>query len=350
MIAPARGRLSYLSAEAQWTRAAVIQIDGPAVRLLVADRRPAHAIPLWDRSAPVPSEAHGYQLKAVESAVSCVRADTDVQRAVHDLTARALRHDPVELHLVAGLRHVTHSGIDPQQVARAARRPVHLLTPRRESELFVLGAAADLDPAVPQLLIGIGAETTEVVLADGRRRVGSATLPVGGLALAARHSDPPHDGELKLLRHRIGASFRSLPTGRSEHVVLTAHAAPLLLPVAGRKRGDPLDRTVMADALAKLRRTRTDRLARRLHVERESLAGLAAEALILDSLLAHYQLSACRLSARGISEGVLIAAAEDPDHWWVDLDAARLRRERLEAVTPGVASYLPEIHSIAAAA
>ena len=332
--------MGYLSAEGQWTRAGVIEAGAASLRLLVAERRPAHTIPLWDSTAP--SATHGYQLRTVLEHVICVDV-TDARKgpdgaagAINPLVAQAMAAGCAELHLVCeATPTVADERLDlVQAIARAADRPVHLLTPRRTSELLALGVAESLDATSDAILVRIGAAGTDVVVARARRRCGGATLPVGVESLSARHSDPPREGELKLLRHRVRATLGALPPARTETLVVSAadgEAVRLLPALAGVERQNEVTLAGVRRALRTLQSTHPARLARSTRLPQERLRRLPSVVLILEALLERFESDACRLTPRGLGHGVLIAAAEDPQHWWVDLEAARLRRERLES-------------------
>ncbi|HET7767163.1 MAG TPA: hypothetical protein VFN74_00220 [Chloroflexota bacterium] len=341
----------------------MIEIGAASARLLIADRRPAHAIPLWDDRAPAPADTHGYELRpALEETLTLDGTPADPARpeagvgpmaqAVAQLVKRAEGVECADLQLVAEIAPASGAwGLDAAQaVARAVGRPVHLLTPHRASELFVLGASEALDPTVETLLVRYGGSTTDVALSRARRRAGGAALPVGPEELATRHSDPPREGELKALRHRVRATLRALPAASLAALVVCAGVGePLaLLPAlagveapSGTKRSRTRDAAQTEVTLAGVRRalrslqsTHSARLARSSRIPQSALRRLPTAALILEALMEHCGLDVCRLTPRGLRHGVLIAAAEDPQHWWVDLEAARLRRERLERVSP----------------
>ena len=367
VISPGRSKLSYLSAEGQWTRAGVIEMGARSARLLAADRRPAHAIPLWDDRAPVPAETHGYELRpALDDTISLDVTPADAARsadgggaaahAAAELIARGERAACAELHLIAEIApHAGPAGFDAAQaIARAVGRPVHLLTPQRASELLVLGASEALYPGVDTLLVRCAEATTDVALSRQRRRVAGTTLPVGVETLAARHSDPPREGELKVLRQRVRATLRALPAASPGALLLCAAASePLALlpalagieaPSAGKRARSATRAPVrtarqpevtlegVRRALRCLQSTHSARLARSARLPQSALRRLPAAVLLVEALMEHFGLDTCQLSSRGLRHGVLIAAAEDPQYWWVDLEAARLRRERLETL------------------
>ena len=340
VIAPGRSRLGYLSAEGQWTRAGVIEAGAASLRLLIAERRPAHTIPLWDSTAP--AATHGYQLRTVLE--EAVRVDVTAARtgpngaasAIEPLVAQAMAAECAELHVVCeAIPTEVDEQLDlVQAIARVAGRPVHVLTPRRTSELLALGAAEALDATSDAILVRVGAARTDVVVTRARRRSGGVSLPVGVESLSARHSDPPREGELKLLRHRVRATLGALPAARSETLVVAApegEAVRLLPALAGVERQNEVTLAGVRRALRTLQSTHPARLARSTRLPQEGLRRLPSVALILEALLERLESDVCRLAPRGLGHGVLIAAAEDPHHWWVDLETARLRRERLES-------------------
>jgi exopolyphosphatase/pppGpp-phosphohydrolase len=69
-------------------------------------------------------------------------------------------------------------------------------------------------------------------------------------------------------------------------------------------------------------------LAKGTGLQVRRVQSLAAGAVILAGLFRHYGLDRCRTSPHGLREGIVLAAAADPEHWWVDVRMLQAWRER----------------------
>ena len=317
-------------------RAAVVDIGSNSIHLLVAVRTP---------------DRQGYPLRRVISPATLLGlgravalggridggAAAELTRVVSRQVRQAERAGASELHLVAtaAVRQATNGRERAAALSAAVGRPVHVLTGEREAELGFLGLVFELDPVGQQLVIDAGGASTEVTLANGRRRGPAATLPLGGSALSAEYDDPPTRAQLDHLRGRVEHALRALPAGEPEAAVVTGGTARKLPVLLGGEAGEPFDLTTIEHALGALRAVPSAVLARETGLQRRRVQSLPAGALILGAVLRHYGLSRCRNSPHGLREGVVLAAGVEPESWWVDLEAAAGKRRRFDARISG---------------
>ena len=317
------------------TRCSVVDIGSNSIHLLIAERE---RIPT--------GSAAGYRIRRIESPATLLGlgravaasgrlddgAARDLTRVVARQVKQAARAKVSELHVVAtaAVRQAANGRERMAALAREIGAPIRILTARREAELGFIGLVDDLDPALEQVTIDGGGASTEVSIAHGRRRGAAVSLPVGGSLLSVTCDDPPTAAQLAGVREHVEDLLALLPTGRPAAAVATGGSARKLPLVVGGRSGQAVDLAMIARALTALQSVPSAVLAKGTGLQRRRVQSLAAGAIILESVLTHYGLERCRLSPRGIREGILVAAADEPEHWWVDVQDVLARREQLD--------------------
>ena len=316
------------------TRCGVVDIGSNSIHLLIAERERIGA-------------GAGYRIRRLESPATLLglgrtvaasgRLDEGAARELSRVVARqvkqAERAKVTDLYMVAtaAVRQAANGRERMAALAKEIGTPIRILTARREAELGFVGLVDDLDPAQEQVTIDGGGASTEVSIAHGRRRGEAISLPVGGSMLSVTCDDPPTAAQLAGVREHVEDLLALLPAGRPEGAVVTGGSARKLPLVVGGRSGQPVDLDLIARALTALRAVPSAVLAKGTGLQRRRVQSLAAGAIILDAILRHYGLDRCRLSPRGIREGILVAAADEPEHWWVDVQDVLIRREELDA-------------------
>jgi exopolyphosphatase/guanosine-5'-triphosphate,3'-diphosphate pyrophosphatase len=324
------------SGAAAEARVAVIDVGSNSIHLLVAVRaRDRRGYPV--RRVTSPATLLGLGRAVAASGKLDARAAAELTRVVSRQVKQAERTRATELHVVAtaAVRQATNGRERMAALGEAIGHPVRILTAGREAELGFLGLVFELDPVVEQLVIDAGGASTEVTLARGRSRVAAALLPIGGSALSATHDDPPTPAQLDRVRERVEAAQRALPPGAPVTAVATGGTARKLPVLLGGAAGDPIDLSTIERALGALQAVPSAVLAKGTGLQRRRVQSLAAGAIVLGCVLRRYGLTRCRNSPHGLREGVVVAAGDEPDSWWIDLAAVTAGRHRFEMALAG---------------
>jgi exopolyphosphatase/guanosine-5'-triphosphate,3'-diphosphate pyrophosphatase len=317
-------------------RVAVVDVGSNSVHLLVAVRaRDRRGYPV--RRVVSPATLLGLGRTVAATGALGAAAAAELTRVVSRQVKQAERARATELHVVAtaAVRQATDGRERMAVLAGAIGHPVRVLTADREAELGFLGLVLELDPAVDQLAIDAGGASTEVTLARGRRRVAAALLPIGGSALSATHDDPPTRAQLDRVRERVATATRALPPWEPVAAVATGGTARKLPVLLGGAAGDPIDLTTIERALGALQAAPSAALAKATGLQRRRIQSLAAGAIILSCVLRRYGLTRCRNSPHGLREGIVVAAGDEPDSWWIDLATVTASRRRFELALAG---------------
>lgn len=232
--------------------------------------------------------------------------------------ARALGYE----HLLAGATSAVRRAADGVEfLARASAAigaPVRLLGEEREADLSFLGVASRHADRNGWLMGDMGGGSTELVVADGMRRLVWVSLRVGSGGLAARHlSDPPRPGEREALRADAMAEIRRAPECEAQKLVMTGGTASNL-PRVLSERNPP--QVLTADALL----TAADRLdantaavlAARYDLREGRIRALRGGVELLLLLLDFYGLDRFHVSSAGLREGMILAWLERGTDWW----------------------------------
>jgi exopolyphosphatase/guanosine-5'-triphosphate,3'-diphosphate pyrophosphatase len=318
------------------TRAAVVDIGSNSIHLLVAERNSSRdGYPL--RRVISPATLLGLGRIVAGTGQIDARSAAELTRVVGRQVKQAQRAGALETHVAAtaAVRLAANGRQRMQALGDEIGQPIRILTEDREAELGFLGLLFELDPDADQLVFDGGGASTEVTLTHGRRRVASTSLPIGGSSLSVDYDDPPTPVQVERLRARVEAMLSALPAGHPVAAVATGGSVRKLPVIVGGHSGDPIDAAVIGRALSALQSVPSAVLARGTGLQRRRVQSLAAGAIIIGSLLRHYGLERCRNSPHGLREGIILAAREEPDHWWVDVAAVQARRREVEAALAG---------------
>ena len=218
------------------------------------------------------------------------------------------------------VRQATDGAAFVRQASSVIGVPVRVISPRREAQLSFLGAASRHAVRREWALVDLGGASTEIVIAQDRRMLRSAALPLGSGVLAASFlSDPPRPEERARLRRAALRELAQAPDGEFERLVVTGGTASNLPRVLARR--NPPAVLTTADLLTcetRLDRHRARYLAGRYGLPANRIRALRAgvEALLL--LLDWYGLALLHVSHEGLRHGMVLAYLEKGENWWRD--------------------------------
>jgi len=209
------------------------------------------------------------------------------------------------------------------RLEQATGTPARIISGRREAALGFLAVRPVLPAAGTHLLVDSGGASTETSIVIGRHLAGSASLPVGAALLAASvPGDPPRPLPWALEAVRIAGVLGSLPSGRPTRLYATGGTAHNLAGLDGNRKGHPAAVPLSIDDLdrmtTRLLRSPAAKIARSSGEDPRRVALLAPGALILGAIAQHYGLDAMTVVPEGVRDGMILAAARDPDGWWED--------------------------------
>jgi exopolyphosphatase/guanosine-5'-triphosphate,3'-diphosphate pyrophosphatase len=199
-----------------------------------------------------------------------------------------------------------------------------VLTGEAEAAAAYRGATATLDGDQATLVVDIGGGSTELICGHGGRARAMVSLDIGCVRLYERHlhHDPPAAAEVAALRAEVAAQLAGvagvLDPAAAERVVGVAGTVTTVTAIAlGLDRYDPrrihratLDAAEVAAVAGKLAAmTVAERAALPVMAPgREDV--IAAGALLLDELVARFQLRQVIASETDILDGVLLGLAD----------------------------------------
>jgi exopolyphosphatase/guanosine-5'-triphosphate,3'-diphosphate pyrophosphatase len=227
---------------------------------------------------------------------------------------------------VAATEAAREAANGPAVMARLERltgTPPRVLSGVREAQLGFLATRAVLPSSGLHLLVDSGGASTEVSLVAGHRLQASASLPIGAALLAASvPGDPPRPLPWALAAVRIGGDLGAAPAGRPTRMYVTGGTAHNLAGLERDRKGHPdVVRLTFADLdrlTGRLLRSPASKVARSSAEDPRRIALLAPGALILAAIAQRYALEEMTVLPEGVRDGMILAAAREPDGWWED--------------------------------
>lgn len=294
---------------------ASIDVGATSVHLLVAavaahDVRPLHDasvfLGLGDRVA-----ADGRFGPAAREAL--VRALADYAAIARQLGALGI--------VAAGtepLRQADDAGTVVHEVEQRAGIPLHVLEPREEGLLTLLGVTLGRPIGSPLLIVGVGGGSSEFILADalGVRHASGLRLGAARLTREIIAGDPPTASELEAARERARQILRAAPEIHPDKIIAVGGTADNLCKVVPDAALDRiLTRSRLAEVLVRMTAEPSAELAAHHLLRPERARILPAGAIILDALLEHLGSDEARVSGGGMREGLVLAAIEAGPSW-----------------------------------
>ena len=295
-------------------RLAAVDIGSNTVHVLVADvvrgrlEDVAHYVEMPELGAHV----------ARTGAIG-VRAKPAI-RALHAVVAKARTHG-YEL-LIAGATEAVRQASDREAFVREAGEtigaPVRIIGPDREAELSFLGVASNHAGRREWVMVDLGGASTEVVIANGRNMVRSATLPIGSGVLASTHlSDPPKPEERARMRKAALRELAHAPDADVERLVATGGTASNL-PQVLAKRNPPIVLTTagLLTCESRLDSGRAAVVAEKVQLPPGRVKAMRAGVEVFLLLLDWYGLTVLHVSHQGLRHGMLLSYLERGEDWW----------------------------------
>lgn len=232
--------------------------------------------------------------------------------------ARTLGYEHLVAGATAAVRRAADRGEFLDQVSAAIGVPVRLIGEQREAEVSFLGVASRHAVDHGWLMGDMGGGSTELVVAEGRRALRWASLPLGSGGLASRYlSDPPRPEERDALRAAAAVELRMAPPWPAEKLVMTGGTASHLPAVVSREQPPAvLGADALRTAIERLAAGAAAELAPRYGLSEARIRALRAGAELLLLLLDRYHLDRVHVSYAGLRQGMILAYVEDGDDWW----------------------------------
>jgi exopolyphosphatase / guanosine-5'-triphosphate,3'-diphosphate pyrophosphatase len=306
----------------QRVRIAALDIGSDTVHLLIADVSGSPDGPVVDDVEQRGELIELGRQVATKGAVG-KRAGAQLEAIVSRYLKLARRgSDRVVIGATEALRRATDGPALVEGLTKELGEPVRVLSGAREAALGLAGAVHRLDATGSQLLIDSGGASTELTLTDGRRRVASASLPVGAALLGAGlRGDPPKALSWALGGARIGSVLSMAPVGKPSRAWATGGSAHNLAGIAlarGRARDRRLTIAELSTIATHLLAEPARKIARRSGEDPARVEILPPGLLIIAAILSHYGLDEVVVVPEGLREGMVAAAFEHGDTWWQD--------------------------------
>jgi exopolyphosphatase/guanosine-5'-triphosphate,3'-diphosphate pyrophosphatase len=264
------------------------------------------------------------------------RATADLQKAlVRFVSIGRKRASCVVIGATEALRRAENGPEIVEQLGKAVGQPVRILSGAREADLDFTGIVHRLDAAGTQLIVDSGGASTELTMTDGRRKISSASLPVGAALLGAKlRGDPPEALSWALRARQVGAALTAAPAGKPVRAWATggsAHNLAGLERTRGKSGTQRLTMQAMSKLASQLLAEPSRKLAKRSGEDPRRVAILAPGLLIIASVLEHYDLPSVTVVPEGVREGMILASASIGDDWWRDQTEPALAASSIRA-------------------
>jgi exopolyphosphatase/guanosine-5'-triphosphate,3'-diphosphate pyrophosphatase len=306
----------------KYERIAAIDIGSDTIHLLIGSVATSEDGPIVERI-----EQEGDLLllgsRVATSGRIGERATADLQKALVRFVSIGRKRDSrVVIGATEAMRRAEDGPEIVERLSKAAGEPVRILSGAREADLDFTGIVHRLDRAGTQLIIDSGGASTELTMTDGRRKISSASLPVGAALLGATlRGDPPEALSWALRARQVGEALTAAPTGRPIRAWATggsAHNLAGLERARGKSGTQQLTMEALAKLAAQLLADSTRKLAKRSGEDPRRVAILAPGILIIASVLEHYGLTRITVVPEGVREGMILAVSSIGDDWWRD--------------------------------
>jgi exopolyphosphatase/guanosine-5'-triphosphate,3'-diphosphate pyrophosphatase len=256
------------------------------------------------------------------------RATADLEKAlVRFVAIGRKRASRVVIGATEALRRAMDGPEIVERLTKASGEPVRVLSGAREADLDFAGIVHRLDRAGTQLIVDSGGASTEVTMTEGRRKIASASLPVGAALLGATlRGDPPDALSWALRARQVGAALTAAPSGKPVRAWATggsAHNLAGLERTRGKSGAQRLTMQGLSKLATQLLNVSSTKLAKRSGEDPRRVAILPPGLLIIASVLEHYELTSVTVVPEGVREGMILAVSSIGDDWWHDqLDPA----------------------------
>jgi exopolyphosphatase / guanosine-5'-triphosphate,3'-diphosphate pyrophosphatase len=304
---------------------AAVDLGSNSVHLLVAVIAGHRLRPLIDESAflglgaAVDGRAHlGAEARRELAAVLARYAST-----ANDLGAATMTFIGTE-----PLRRAADGARIVEEIGRATRLPLQVLSHEEEAYLTVIGVTAGWPVERETLVVDIGGGSSEFCAVAPGESPRAAGLRIGSNRLSTRFvtSDPVTRDAVAAMTAAADEILAGALSSDPAELIVVGGTATNLLKVTAGGAGDPrLSRERIAEALDVLVADPSAVTSERFGINVKRAPILPAGAAIVDALMRHYQVDEVRVSEASLREGAILAA----DH------AGRAWRDRLPELAHG---------------
>ncbi len=242
-----------------------------------------------------------------------------VRATLKDFVKQAKREkvSAILIGATAALRRASNGHEVLEALSQEIGVPIRLLSPERECALGFEGVRSTLPHKKRYLFVDSGGGSTQITLAEGRQKVGWASLALGSASLSvALQDNPPGPLEMGRLMPIILEALRKAPDEVNPQTAVFAGGSARRLGALAEASPQRLTRDDIELALRRLMNKRSEKLSSKYGVRHDRVKLLAPGALILGSILDHYGLRKAVITQRGIRDGMVLAYLEKGDDWW----------------------------------
>ncbi|HEV2461245.1 MAG TPA: hypothetical protein VGS80_23080 [Ktedonobacterales bacterium] len=299
----------------------VVSMGSNDIHLLVAATDGAARFDrLLDQSAEV--ELVGAEVEAGGHPILPSAALASARGVMADLIARARS---------AGARHVIAVGTEALREAANGAAFCSLLAATFGIEAVVIAgeeeagldyawAAFPTPPESPLVVVDSGGGSTQVIVGKGLSAVAAVSLPIGAGNLTRRFiaHDPPRAREIEALSAHVATLMDQLPkldAAALATAILMGGSADHLVALSAHPKQRRLSRVELDAAIALSQRKAANKVAREYKLPAQRGRLVAAGAIILGQVLAHYHLDTAQVKTDGIRGGLIVRYARHGDAW-----------------------------------
>lgn len=294
---------------------AAVDVGANSVHLLVAVVTGRRLEPLVDESVFL---GLGDRVDAAGTLGPAKRGELVAVLVRYAQTARRLGAQRVAFVGTEPMRRAGDAAAAVQEVSLATDVPLHILGPREEAELTLIGVSQGRPITRELAVVDVGGGSSQLVRIGPSHPPASIGLPLGGARLTAAFvtSDPPSEAAIESMRAEARRLVGRLPPFEVAELIAVGGTASNLvkvLPAAALDRR--LNRSRLEAALAVLRSEPHAAAAERHAINPTRARLLPAGALILEAVLAHLGLDELSVSEAGVREGTVLAQAHAGSAW-----------------------------------
>jgi exopolyphosphatase/guanosine-5'-triphosphate,3'-diphosphate pyrophosphatase len=256
------------------------------------------------------------------------------------LPVKALNQALRDLETLVGVAHSYHAqpilavGTEALREARngstflelvAATLGIEAFTITREEEAALdyrwatFASTLDAENQAPLLAIDSGGGSTQIVLGRGPSPTFSKSLPIGAGNLTERWlaHDPPRHTELQALQEEVSSLVDTLPPlpVPPQRVVAMGGSADHLVRLSSHPKHWRLTVSALDKMVVNLQKKTASEIARKCDLPVPRVRLLPAGAVILRTLLAHYQSEEAEVKENGIRGAVVVSYARHGRRW-----------------------------------
>ena len=292
-----------------------VDVGANSVHLLVAVVTGHHLEPIVDESVFL---GLGNRVDKAGSLGPAKRAELTAALVGYAQTARRLGAERIAFVGTEPMRRAADAASAVYEVGLASGAPLHVLDPREEAELTLIGVT-DGRPIERELaIVDVGGGSSQIVRVGPGHPPISLGLSLGGARLTAAFaaSDPPTSAQIELMRAEARRIVALGPAIRLAELIAVGGTASNLVKVVPAAMLDRrLDFARLRAALEILTSEPSALAAERHAINPTRARLLPAGAVILEAVLGQYGLEELTVSEAGVREGLVLAQAHAPIAW-----------------------------------